>query len=68
MAGHYSGLATRILQINPLALYTHCASHRLSLFLLLLVISSVCPEHDGQCNKGREILQHPQRGKFFMRV
>ena len=31
MAGQYSGLAARILKINPLALYTHCASHRLNL-------------------------------------
>ena len=31
MAGQYSGLAARICQINPLALYTHCASHRLNL-------------------------------------
>ena len=31
MAGKFSGLASRILQINDLALYTHCASHRLNL-------------------------------------
>ena len=28
MAGKYSGLSTRILAMNDLALYTHCASHR----------------------------------------
>ena len=31
MAGKYSGVSARILQINPLAMYTHCASHRLNL-------------------------------------
>ena len=31
MAGKYSGVLARILQINPLAMYTHCASHRLNL-------------------------------------
>ena len=31
MAGKFSGVATRILQINNLSLYTHCASHRLNL-------------------------------------
>ncbi|XP_065069046.1 52 kDa repressor of the inhibitor of the protein kinase-like isoform X1 [Rhopilema esculentum] len=31
MAGKYSGVSSRILQLNPLALYTHCASHRLNL-------------------------------------
>lgn len=31
MAGQFSGLATRIQEINPLAFYTHCASHRLNL-------------------------------------
>ena len=28
MPGKYSGVASRILKINPLAIYTHCASHR----------------------------------------
>ena len=31
MAGKYSGVAARILNLNPLALFTHCASHRLNL-------------------------------------
>eukprot|EP00112_Aurelia_sp_Birch-Aquarium-sp1_P019610 Seg4882.1 transcript_id=Seg4882.1/GoldUCD/mRNA.D3Y31 product="52 kDa repressor of the inhibitor of the protein kinase" protein_id=Seg4882.1/GoldUCD/D3Y31 len=31
MAGKYSGVATRILQENNLALYTHCASHKLNI-------------------------------------
>ena len=31
MAGKYSGVATRILRENNLALYTHCASHKLNL-------------------------------------
>ena len=31
MAGKYSGVAACILNLNPLALFTHCASHRLNL-------------------------------------
>ena len=31
MAGKYSGVASRILEINDQALFTHCASHRLNL-------------------------------------
>ena len=31
MPGKYSGVASRILKINPLAIYTHCASHRRNL-------------------------------------
>ena len=31
MAGKFSGLSSRILSLNPLALYTHCSSHRLNL-------------------------------------
>ena len=31
MAGKFSGLSSRILSHNPLALYTHCSSHRLNL-------------------------------------
>ena len=37
MAGKYSGVAARILEENRLALYTHCASHRLS-----LCVASAC--------------------------
>ena len=33
MAGKFSGLSTRILEDNPLALCTHCSSHRLNLCL-----------------------------------
>ena len=31
MAGKFSGLSSRILALNPLALYTHCSSHRLNI-------------------------------------
>ena len=37
MAGKYSGVAARILEENRLALYTHCASHRLN-----LCVASAC--------------------------
>ena len=33
MAGKFSGLSTRILEDNPLALYTHCSSHQLNLYV-----------------------------------
>ena len=31
MADKFSGLSTRVLEDNPIALYTHCSSHRLNL-------------------------------------
>ena len=31
MAGRFSGVSAQILVLNPLALYTHCSSHRLNL-------------------------------------
>ena len=37
MAGKCSGLSARILELNSLALYTHCMSHRLN-----LVVASSC--------------------------
>ena len=33
MSGHISGVATRIMKHAPLAIYLHCASHRLNLVL-----------------------------------
>ena len=33
MAGKFSGLSSRIIALNPLALYTHCSSHRVNLCL-----------------------------------
>ena len=54
MAGQDSGSAARILYINPLALYTHCGSHRLNLCLaaachiqcVQIMMSSVTKDHD----------------------
>ena len=37
MAGVHSGVAANILKQNDLALYTHCASHRLN-----LCVASAC--------------------------
>ena len=34
MSGRFKGVQSRILQIQPLAIYTHCASHRLNLVLI----------------------------------
>ena len=33
MSGRMKGVQSRILQVQPLAIYTHCASHRLNLVL-----------------------------------
>lgn len=39
MAGHFQGVQARIKQLNPLAVYIHCASHQLN-----LVLSHACLE------------------------
>ena len=33
MCGHLSGVATKVMKDNPLALYVHCCNHRLNLIV-----------------------------------
>ena len=66
MASQYSGLATRSRQINPLALYTHCASHRLNLCVATACqIQSVKNMMSSVARVG--IFVRHQKGKCFLR-
>ena len=47
MRGKKSGVATYILRMKKLALYTHCASHKLNLCVAASCQKSECEEYDG---------------------
>lgn len=53
MAGHFQGVQARIKQLNPLALYIHCASHQLN-----LVLSHAClePSIRNACGTIKEVI------------
>ena len=67
MAGHYSGLAAHILQSNPLALYTHCASHRLNLFVAAACHIQCVQNMISNVTKVGTFFNTP-RGTVFLRI
>ena len=66
MAGQYTGLATRSWQITPLALYTHCASHRLTLCVATACQSQSVKNMMSSVARVGIFFRH-QKGKCFLR-
>ena len=62
MAGKFSGLSSRLLALNPLALYTHCLSHKLNLCVASSYqIQSVCNMMDNVTKISSFFTNSPKR-------